>query len=229
MWATRNRTLESECPNPWLGASKLLRVATHCGVIDYGLGNFLSVQNMLQRAGQSSRSVTAPDETKGLTHLIIPGVGSFDHAMRLLDERGWVDFLPNFVGSPSNRLLGICLGAQLLGTKSEEGKAAGLGLLEVESLRFAEKTGFPVPHMRWNSAVSTPHAPAWLNLEPDFRFYFAHSYFLSAPSRLTYATTNHGSNFSSIIGERNVYGFQFHPEKSHRFGRFLLEKFLVEA
>lgn len=190
------------------------------------MGNFRSVLNMLRQIGVDGRVCSTADEFLPTSHVILPGVGSFDRAMELLSDGGWEEVLREYVDTSGSHLLGICLGAQLLGHSSEEGTSPGLGLLDFETVRFASSNGLPVPHMRWSSVVPTTVAPEWLSIPEDARFYFAHSFFMKPRSVETYAETRYGETFASAVGANNVVGFQFHPEKSHRFGKEALRSFV---
>ena len=195
-------------------------------VADYGLGNFRSVVNMVRRLGLFATEVKKPSELDTYTHLILPGVGAFDRAMSLLNENGWVGAIHVFSEAKRKNVLGICLGSQLLGHGSEEGEESGLGILDFYTKKFPNDLPDPIPHMRWNSAMRTRRDHPWLTLASDSRFYFAHSFYTAAAPELTYATTNYGMSFPSIIGVGNVTGVQFHPEKSHKFGLELLKGFV---
>lgn len=201
-------------------------VAKSCKIIDYGMGNFKSVSNMIRQIGFPSQIITDPSELEHPSHVILPGVGSFDRAMDLLGEGGWIEALRNYIQRSGVHLLGICLGAQLLGKRSDEGLTDGLGFLDFETIRFPESIGLPVPHMRWNSVTKTEDSPDWLTVPEQSRFYFAHSFFFQPGSAKTYFLTNYGVPFSSAIGTGNIVAFQFHPEKSHRFGKEALRSFL---
>jgi glutamine amidotransferase len=190
------------------------------------MGNFKSVSNMIRQIGFPSQTATNPSELPLSSHVILPGVGSFDRAMELLTTGGWVEALNAYTEAPGTHLLGICLGAQLLGRGSDEGKSQGLGFLDFETVKFPENIGLPVPHMRWNSVRKTDEAPNWLSVSDNSRFYFAHSYYFKAGKATPYLETVYGVPFSSALGTGNIVAFQFHPEKSHRFGKEALRSFL---
>ena len=142
-------------------------------LVDYGLGNLGSVANMLKRVGADSRRVSTPEEMFASERLLLPGIGAFDAAMHLLDDQGLTSAVKEYAktGRP---LLGICLGMQLLLDGSEEGSAAGLGLIAGTSLRIPDVVR--VPHMGWNIVEPTHEDPLVAGLEPESRFYFVHSY-----------------------------------------------------
>lgn len=195
-------------------------------VVDYGLGNLGSVSNMLRRIGAQVRLARTPDDIAESEKLLLPGVGSFDTARELLEERELVEPLIHFAktGRP---MLGICLGMQLLLEGSDEGAAEGLGLIPGRCVRFEESDGIRIPHMGWNTAESVGDHPILDAVEEESRFYFVHSYH-AVPENPEHvlATTIYGSPFVSIVGSENVVGAQFHPEKSHVFGMSFLRRFV---
>lgn len=194
-------------------------------LIDYGLGNLGSVLNMLKRVGSESRLVRTPEQVLDSDRLLLPGIGAFDTGMRHLEENGIIEAIREFAAS-GRPVFGICLGMQLLLETSEEGVAAGLGLIPGTSKRIAEQPGLRVPHMGWN-AVSPQHDhPLVAGLESDSRFYFVHSYaVVPQKSEDTLGVTEYGQPFASMIQSGNVMGAQFHPEKSHAFGMRILSNF----
>jgi glutamine amidotransferase len=198
-------------------------------IIDYGLGNPASICNMLKKIGADAIISSQTDDIARAERLILPGVGAFDAGMNNLAERGLVDILRAKVLDERTPILGICLGLQLFGTGSAEGKQPGLGWLEARSVRFQPPPAGPdrVPHMGWNTCQ--PNRPSSLldGLEDDSRFYFVHSYHLACrDAQDVVAVTRYGYDFPSVVARGNVYGTQFHPEKSHRFGARLLENFV---
>lgn len=199
------------------------------GVIDYGAGNIGSILNMIGHVGGTPLVVSDPDQLGQVDRLILPGVGHFDHGVRMLKERRLYDPLREHDGS-HQPLLGICLGMQLLLSSSEEGQQPGLGLVPGECRRFVPgDRRLKVPHMGWNvvreERGSTALAPA---LEGS-RYYFVHSFYAVPDSDAHVAgTTHYGTDFCSVVDNGSgVLGYQFHPEKSHRFGMALLRAFAV--
>ncbi|MEO8527443.1 MAG: imidazole glycerol phosphate synthase subunit HisH [Pseudolysinimonas sp.] len=194
-------------------------------IIDYGLGNLGSVENMLKRVGTTSRRVSTPAEIAASDRVLLPGIGAFDTGMDLLREQGLVEALRDFAAT-GQPVLGICLGMQLLLDSSEEGVTPGLGLVPGVSQRFNEAAGIRVPHMGWNYAHPSREDPLVAGLADDSRFYFVHSYRV-VPDRNedVLATTQYGVPFASMIRAGNVMGAQFHPEKSHAFGMTVLGNF----
>lgn len=198
-------------------------------IVDYGLGNVQAFLTMFKRIGfEASRAKTAEDLV-GANKLILPGVGAFDHAIKLLDQSGMRPVLETLVLKEKVPVLGICVGMQILATSSQEGRLPGLGWVpgKVRSFRSDERSAnLPLPHMGWNDVQPKSGSPIFVGLESDARFYFLHSYFFECnePSHLA-ATASYGLNFSCAVSAGNVYGVQFHPEKSHHFGAQLLKNF----
>lgn len=195
-------------------------------IIDFEIGNLTAIANMLHRIGIRSVITADPDVVAVADRLILPGNGAFDACMRNLRSTGLTPLLEKRVLQDRIPLLGICVGAQMLGVRSEEGKEPGLGWLDFEVIRFTECPGFPVPHMGWNEVTQMTTNPLIGLLPEDSRFYFVHSYFLSpsSPSDVILRAT-YGIEFAAAVGRGNIAGVQFHPEKSHRFGKALLSNF----
>jgi glutamine amidotransferase len=194
-------------------------------LLAYGLGNLGSVANMLKRVGAESRLVHTPDEVLDSERLLLPGIGAFDTGMRLLDDQGLTPAIKEFAAT-GRPLLGICLGMQLLLDASEEGQAAGLGLISGRSLRFRQETGLRVPHMGWNLVEPTRDDPLVAGLPAQSRFYFVHTYRVVPDDDADIlGVTSYGVPFASMVRAGNVMGAQFHPEKSHDFGKRILTNF----
>ncbi len=197
-------------------------------VPDYGCGNLASIQRMCERIGYACEIVRSPDALAHATRVIIAGVGAFDHGMTELRERGFIAPLEERLrtGAP---VLGICLGMQLLARRSEEGKLPGLGWIEADVRRFQlpPESGLKVPHMGWSELTITRDNPI---LPPDAglqRYYCVHSYHVCCDDpRDVIATASYGVDFVAAVQRDNLLGVQFHPEKSHRFGMALLQRFL---
>ncbi|WP_460800586.1 imidazole glycerol phosphate synthase subunit HisH [Microbacterium sp. GXF6406] len=194
-------------------------------VIDFGLGNIGSVVNMFKRIGVQPKVAQSSDEVLSAERILLPGVGAFDRGMERLDSAGLTSSVKTFAES-GRPVLGICLGMQLLLDSSEEGTSAGLGLIPGRSIRFAEASGLRVPHMGWNRISATREDPILADPADDQRFYFVHSYH-AVPANPAHqlASTTYGKPFTSMIRDNNVIGAQFHPEKSHKFGMTLLQRF----
>lgn len=195
-------------------------------VINYKLGNIASVMNMLSKVGVDGEIVHSENEVLNADSIIIPGVGHFDQGMKNLMNLNLIPALTKFAVELQRPVLGICLGAQLLGNSSEEGSENGLGWINMNCKRFVVKMPLRVPHMGWNEVFSKNQNP-FTNLFLDYkRFYFVHSYHMccSNPDNV-YANSIHGAEFTSVVGKENILGVQFHPEKSHINGINLFKEF----
>lgn len=197
-------------------------------VVSYGVGNVGSIFSMLRKIGVPAFAASTPDDLAAADRIILPGVGSFDHGIATLAASGLIEALRERVVRDRIPVLGICLGMQLLGTGSEEGSLPGLGLLDAHCVRFRPE-GTPqikVPHMGWNELAFRRRSPITEGIEDGARFYFVHTYHLTcADERDVLATAHHGVDFTAMVQHENVWGAQFHPEKSHRFGMTLLGNF----
>lgn len=198
-------------------------------VVDYGAGNIGSVLNMIRKVGGQAVASSNADELYRARKILLPGVGSFDNAMRKLENLGLVDPLRKCAASDVP-LFGICLGMQLLSHGSEEGSLPGLGLIpgRVRQFQFdAEQSSLKIPHMGWNQVTASKSHPLSVGLETGARFYFVHSYHFECedPADELFKT-HYGYDFSSGVQRGNVMGVQFHPEKSHRFGMQLFKNFI---
>jgi glutamine amidotransferase len=201
-------------------------------IIDYGMGNVGSMANMLKKIGAEATITADPVVIASADKLILPGVGAFDHGMRELHARSLVPVIREQVVENGKKLLGVCLGMQLLTEGSDEGRCEGLGWLPGRTVRFlpsGESGPRKVPHMGWNLAEPVRDDPLFAGLDSDARFYFVHSYHVSCDNGSVLATTNYGGPFVSAIRKGNIAGVQFHPEKSHRFGMQLLRNFAGSA
>ena len=196
-------------------------------IIDYDVGNIAAVANMLRRIGAACTITAQPEVVERAERIILPGNGSYDACMRNLRATGLLPVLEDRVLRQGVPLLGICVGAQMLGDSSEEGKEPGLGWLDMQVRRFPDTPGIRVPHMGWNQVVPTQPRNAIVQaLQDDARFYFVHSYYLApADASDVMLTARYGIEFAAGVARGNIYGVQFHPEKSHRFGKQLLSAF----
>jgi imidazole glycerol-phosphate synthase subunit HisH len=193
-------------------------------IINYGLGNLGSVQNMLKRINVTSTIVKNPKDLRA-EKIILPGVGSFDTGMGNLLNEGWIETLNEKVVKDKVPTLGICLGMQLMTNRSDEGHLGGLGWIEGEVLKFPSN-GLKTPHMGWNVVRPTQEGSILESDKPELRFYFVHSYFVKVHRDSDQlGITNYGGEFTSAFRRDNVYGVQFHPEKSHKFGMTVLKNF----
>ena len=190
------------------------------------MGNLGSVQNMLKRIDAPCQITSEPELILKAEKLLLPGVGAFDAAIRRIDELGLRDVIVKKATYDKIPVLGICLGMQLLTRESEEGHLKGLGLVPAITKKFESAPGLKIPHMGWNYVKRNMPSKLSENFTDDFRFYFVHSYrVICDKNENSILKTNYGGEFDSGIQNENVYGTQFHPEKSHRFGMQLLSNF----
>jgi glutamine amidotransferase len=196
-------------------------------ILDYGMGNIGSLINMFKRLGVESNVISEPNQVRNSSKLILPGVGSFDHAMRRLNSvSGLRQALDEVANEQRTPILGICLGMQLLLSKSEEGLESGLDWIKGTVNKFDGSSGLKVPHMGWNHGMIKKPNVLLAGISDKSRFYFAHSYFAKTlDSSNSLMSTFHGVEFDSVINTKNVYGVQFHPEKSLSFGMQILHNF----
>jgi glutamine amidotransferase len=201
-------------------------------IIDYNLGNTGSIVNMLKRIGYKAIVTADPEVIRNAEKLILPGVGHFGEAMENLHNSGLLPVLEEKVIQQDTPILGICLGMQLMGTFSEEGDCKGLGWIDAEIRRF-DNTIDPtikIPHMGWNEVHSSNNHPLMNGLKSNARFYFVHSYHaVCSKSENVLFESVHGYRFTAAFMKNNIYGVQFHPEKSHRFGMTLLTNFVEKC
>ena len=197
-------------------------------IINYGLGNLSSIKNMCRRIGVEAEITNDPHLIETADKLILPGVGHFRMGMANLHESGLKPLLDRLVLQEKRPILGICLGAQLMTAHSEEGEVAGLGWVDADTIKFAAEklNGLKVPHMGWREIVIKGDNPLWTNLPADPRFYFVHTYHFAfrEPQEIA-ATAVYGYEFTCAFRKDNIFGTQFHPEKSHKFGMRVLENF----
>jgi glutamine amidotransferase len=198
-------------------------------IVDYGLGNVLAIANIYRRLELPVTLATSAAELAGATRLILPGVGAFDWAMTRLNRSGMRDALDRLVLHERVPVLGICVGMQMMATRSDEGKEPGLGWFDATIKLFDErKLAGPtrLPHMGWNDVVPTHRESVFRGFDDDVRFYFLHSYFFSPnDSADILATSSYGDTFACAVQRRHIVGVQFHPEKSHGWGISLLKNF----
>lgn len=198
-------------------------------VIDYDIGNLAAVANMLHRVGAQGLVTADPGAIREADRIVLPGNGHFDACMRGLNGSGLRDLVERRVMEDKTPLLGICVGAQMLGTSSQEGVEPGLGWMDVEVVKFPAMQGLRVPHMGWNHVAPPPsaaHHPLLSGLPVDARFYFVHSYYLRPKNPdLHLLDAEYGISIAAGVVQGNIAGVQFHPEKSHRFGKVLLGNF----
>jgi imidazole glycerol-phosphate synthase subunit HisH len=198
-------------------------------IVNYGVGNIRAFLNVYRRLNIEATIATTAGELRRATRVILPGVGSFDHAMAQLTESGMREALDDLALRQRVPILGVCVGMQMLGRGSDEGRLPGLGWVDgsVKTLesRMTSET-LPVPHMGWNDVRPVAAARLFGQLDSPARFYFLHSYyFLCDRDEDQIAVADYGGEFACAIGSANVFGVQFHPEKSHHDGVRLLQNF----
>ena len=195
-------------------------------IIDYGMGNIGSLRNMFRRIGVPVDVASDAASLNRAKKLLLPGVGAFDAAMRRINEMGLADVICRRALEDRIPVLGICLGMQLLTTRSDEGREPGLGIIPATTLRFPAIAGLKVPHMGWNVVRKSTPSPLTKDLADGSRFYFVHSYHVQVEEPChSILSTEYGLRFDAAIQRDNVFGAQFHPEKSHRYGMALLKAF----
>ena len=204
-------------------------------VIDYGLGNVTSFINVFKSLGKDCELAKTESDLQGATHLILPGVGSFDYAMELFIKSGLKKKIESLVFEDNIPILGVCVGMQILGESSDEGKKAGLGWISgnVKKIQIKQehqtklsKFFLPLPHMGWNSItdVSECENSIFKNVDLNKGFYFLHSYFFETTNSCI-AMSSYPEKFCCAIQSKNIFGVQFHPEKSLLNGTMLLKNF----
>ena len=199
------------------------------GIINYGSGNVQAIANIYNRTNISYKIIHKPDELNDVNKLILPGVGAFDETMRVLNSSGLKEKLDEEVLINKKPVLGICVGMQILSDGSEEGDLQGLGWIKgcvkkFDILKVREKPF--IPHMGWNNVDPKIQHDLFNNVENELGFYFVHSYYFEVLNdNNILATTDYGDKFTSAVVNENIYGVQFHPEKSHSNGIQLLSNF----
>ncbi|MDD5596086.1 MAG: imidazole glycerol phosphate synthase subunit HisH [Candidatus Omnitrophica bacterium] len=197
-------------------------------IIDYGMGNIHSVEKALQSFGEKTLIANSPEALKNCEKIVLPGVGAFDDAMLELKKQGLIAGIKEEI-KKKKVFLGICLGMQLLFEQSQEAKEEkGLGILSGDVKKFSEKSGQKVPHMGWNQLkIKNQACPLLKGIPDNSSVYFCHSYYPDPQEAQAIATTtDYGINFASIVWKDNIYGVQFHPEKSQEIGLKMLKNFI---
>lgn len=196
-------------------------------IIDYDMGNVGSIKNMIKKIGGKSIITNDKSIITDASAIILPGVGSFDTGVRNLQKYNLFELLQELVLEKQVPILGICLGMQLLGNSSEEGVEKGLSFIDADGIKFLDNPKLKIPHMGWNFVNKKKSSILFEDFIDIPRFYFVHSYYMRCNNSLdVLATTQYGIDFHSAFEKQNIYGVQFHPEKSHRFGTILLQGFL---
>jgi glutamine amidotransferase len=198
-------------------------------IVNYGLGNIQAFANIYKRLNIPARIAASADELAGSQKIVLPGVGAFDWAMTRLNESGMREVLDELVVGQGRPVLGICVGMQIMAKRSDEGVLEGLGWIDAEVRKFDEASFTQktrLPHMGWNDVVPKRNDCLFRSLESDARFYFLHSYYF-APRQEgdVLAITDYNGPYASSVRAGNIFGVQFHPEKSHQWGIQLLKNF----
>ena len=198
-------------------------------IVDYGMGNLGSVLNMLKKIGTRARISSSVEDIEKADKLILPGVGAFDNGIKHLKKLNLLSVLNEKVLNCKTPILGICLGMQLLSQESEEGVSKGLGWIDGKVVKFkfnGNNQSLKIPHMGWNLAMANKQSELLQGFDREIRFYFVHSYHMICINKSdVLMETEHGYRFTSAVQRDNIFGVQFHPEKSHRFGMKLLKNF----
>jgi glutamine amidotransferase len=198
-------------------------------IVDYGLGNVQAFVTMYKRLGVEVVRARSAVELRGAGKLILPGVGAFDRAIGLLNASGMRQALEQLVLGQKVPVLGICVGMQILAASSDEGIATGLNWVKGRVRSFETNPAsshLPLPHMGWNDVSSAEGSPLFKGIENDARFYFLHSYYFEcADASSSVAIADYGFPFDCAVQNGNVFGVQFHPEKSHHWGGAILKNF----
>lgn len=195
-------------------------------IIDYDVGNLAAVANMLRRLGHQCEITFEPDVIKKAQKIILPGNGSFDACMQNLSSMNIIPLLEEKVFNQQTPLLGICVGAQMLGKSSEEGTEKGLGWIDMVVKRLPDIPDLRIPNMGWRTVKPALNHYLLENIDENSRYYFVHSYYMQpAMQENILLTTDYGITFAAGVIHKNIIGVQFHPEKSHRFGKQLLNAF----
>lgn len=197
-------------------------------IVDYGMGNPGSILNMLNYLDIEAAITANPEEISHARKIILPGVGAFDNGMANLRQSGLINVLNRKVMDEKTPVLGICLGMQLMTAHSEEGKTDGLGWINARTVKFRlpENINLKVPHTGWNRLDVTGRNPVSGWFDHDSKFYFVHSYHVVCNDETdSVCKTTHGIPFDSVFAHDNIFGCQFHPEKSHKYGMKVFKNF----
>ncbi|MBP6755877.1 MAG: imidazole glycerol phosphate synthase subunit HisH [Bacteroidia bacterium] len=198
-------------------------------LIDYGVGNIYAFQNVYKRLDIQTKIAKTTQDLEDAEKLILPGVGAFDYAMNQLNKSGMRQKLDELVLDKKIPVIGICVGMQMMGNRSDEGSMEGLKWIDADIVKFDEnliKHRTKLPHMGWNDVKPIKDHPLFKGLEDNAIFYFLHSFYFKCNNlEDSIALSDYGISFTSATNYKNVYGIQFHPEKSHQYGEKLLHNF----
>lgn len=198
-------------------------------ILDYGSGNINAIKNIYERLNIPFEFAATKEQLQRADHILLPGVGAFDETISTLTNKGYLEMLNQKVLDEKVPILGICVGMQMLADSSEEGKLNGLGWIH-GSVKMFDKNLIPdkpkIPHLGWNSIEIIRDCPLFKDVDPEIGFYFVHSYYYECTDEANViCKTEYGKVFHSAINRENIYGVQFHPEKSHDNGIQLLRNF----
>ncbi len=198
-------------------------------IIDYGVGNIFAFQNVYKRLNIPTKIARTVKDLESVERLVLPGVGSFDYAMTQLNNSGMRERLDQLVIGEKKPVIGICVGMQMMANGSDEGEMDGLRWINADVRKFDERSIKHItklPHMGWNDVKPRDGHPLFKGLENDAIFYFLHSFYFSCNQKEdSIAESDYGVKFTSAVNHKNIYGIQFHPEKSHLYGETLLHNF----
>jgi glutamine amidotransferase len=202
-------------------------MSKNVAIINYGLGNLSSVLNALEFIEAKAFIAQTPDELKNASHTVLPGVGAFGEGMQHLNEQGWTQPIHDFAKADQKPFLGICLGMQLLADSSREhGNHEGLGLIAGKVDRMTKTDDIRIPHIGWNATTFKEGSKTYENIESPDDFYYVHSYIFHAENDDDVsAICSHGQDFTASVEHENIWGVQFHPEKSQKAGLQILKNF----
>ena len=197
-------------------------------IVNFGMGNLHSVYNQCRKMGYDIIVSSNINDISNASKIILPGVGHFSKAMEKLKELNFISTLNKKVLEDKTPILGICLGMQLLGLRSDEGDINGLGWIDAETKKFKlYDRKYKIPHMGWNSLIIQNSATILKGIAEDDEFYFVHSYYMKTKLKdIVLSETEYGIKFVSAINKDNIFGTQFHPEKSHDIGIKILKNFI---
>ena len=199
------------------------------GIINYGLGNIKAFANIYSKLGIPFVIASKAEHLKEITKIVLPGVGAFDHAMHLLEQTDMRHTLDKLALDRRLPVLGVCVGMQILASSSEEGKRQGLGWVDGTVKKFDRallNSDNPLPHMGWNNVLPVIKNSLFEDIDAQSRFYFLHSYYFHCNQQNNVlAMTEYGWQFASAVHSGNIFGVQFHPEKSHQWGISILKNF----
>ena len=198
-------------------------------IVDYGMGNLNSVKKKIDRLKATSKITSNPKEIINAEKIILVGVGHFTKAMKNIQELGLLEALNEVAIIKKKPVLGICLGMQLMANDSEEGNTEGLGWLNanVKKMKVNDTLKFKIPHMGWNKIIKSKESALMKGIPKSTEFYFVHSYYFQSNETSDILNeTEYSFKFTSAVEKDNIFGVQYHPEKSHDFGDVLLNNFI---